>query len=39
MSLILLPNDSFIRIKNNNVEIVGKFYKIDKGMFIYDENQ
>lgn len=37
--LILLPNDSFIRIKNNNIDIVGKSYKIDKGTFIYDENQ
>ena len=37
--LILLPNDSFIRIKNNNIDIVGKSYKIDKGMFIYNENQ
>lgn len=28
--LILLPNDSFIRIKNNNIEIIGKSYKIYK---------
>lgn len=34
--LILLPNDSFIRIKNNNIDIVGKSYKIEKGVFIFD---
>ena len=27
--LILLPNDSFIRIANNNIEIVGKHYILD----------
>jgi len=34
MPLILLPNDSFIRIKNGNIEIVGKSYKIHKEKFI-----
>jgi len=36
LPLILLPNDSFIRIKNNSIDIVGKSYKIEKGVFIFD---
>lgn len=39
MPLILLPNNSFIRIKNNNIDIIGKSYKIDKGEFIDDKIQ
>lgn len=34
MPLILLPNDSFIRIKNGNIEIVGKSYKLYQEEFV-----
>lgn len=34
--LILLPNDSFIRIKNGNIEIVGKSYKLYREKFIQE---
>lgn len=34
--LILLPNDSFIRIKNGNIDIVGDSYKIYKEKFILE---
>lgn len=36
MPLILLPDDSFIRIKNGNMEIVGESYKIYKEKFIQE---
>lgn len=34
--LILLPNNSFIRIKNGNIDIVGDSYKIYKEKFILE---
>lgn len=36
MPLILLPNDSFIRIKNGNMEIVGESYKLYKEKFVQE---
>lgn len=36
MPLILLPNDSFIRIKNGNIEIIGKSYKLYKEKFVQE---
>lgn len=29
-SLIALPNDSFIRINNKSIELVGDCFKVDK---------
>lgn len=37
MKLILLPNNSFIRIKNGNIEILGKSYVLYKENFIQEE--
>ena len=32
--LIALPNDSFIRIENNNIEFVGTYYLIENNKII-----